>query len=91
MPLGSGHVVLSISHSPPLSYLAGEAFRVPLSIEGSDKALHDGLVATLAVWGVVLIVALSTEGLAVLLMETLWTKLLPTQGAEEMLRMPGLV
>lgn len=64
---------------------------MPLSVESCDEALHDGLVASLAARSVVLVVALATESLLVLLVETLVTKLLATTSAEEVLRMPSLV
>lgn len=64
---------------------------MPLGVEGSDEALHDGLVTPLAVRSVVLVVALAAECLAVLLVETLGTKLLATQRAEEVFWVPRLV
>lgn len=71
--------------------LARETLWMPLSIEGSDEAFHDGFVAALAVRSIILIVALTTESFAVFFMKTFWTKLLPTQRAKEVLRVPGLV
>lgn len=64
---------------------------MPLRIESSYEALHDGFVATLAAWGIVLVVALATEGLPVFLVEAVRTKLLAAQRAEEVLRVPGFV
>ncbi len=64
---------------------------MPLSIEGRDVALHYGLLTPLAAWGKLLVVALATKCLVVLLVETLRTKVLATERAEEMLRMPGFV
>ena len=64
---------------------------MPLGIEGSDETLHDGLVTALATRGIVVIVTLPAEGLAVLLVETICAKLLSAQCAEEVLRMPSLV
>jgi hypothetical protein len=72
-------------------YLAREALWVPLGVECSDEALHDGLVTAFATRSIVFIVALTTERLSILLMETIRAKLLTTQGAEEMLRVPCLV
>lgn len=74
-----------------MNYLAREALGVPLSIQSRDEALHDGLVTALAAWGVVLVIALPTEGLALLFMETFRTKLLSTESAEEVFWMPCLV
>ena len=74
-----------------ITSLAGEALGVPLSIEGSDEALHDGLGAAMAARSILLIIALTTEGLLVLLMESLTTKVLATEGAEKVLRMPCLI
>ena len=74
-----------------VSHLAAEALRVPLGAQGCHVALHDGLVAALAAGGKLLVVALSAEGLAVLLVETLGPKVLAAEGAEEVLRVPGLV
>ena len=73
------------------AHLAAEAFRVPLGAERSDEALHDGLLAALAPRGKLLVVALAAERLAVLLVETLRPKVLPTQSAEEVLLVPCLV
>ena len=64
---------------------------MPLGIHGSDETLHNGSLTSLATRSILLVVALPTEGLPVLLMETLRTKVLTTQSAEEMLRMPSLV
>lgn len=64
---------------------------MPLGIEGRDETLHDGLVTALAARGVVVIVTLPAEGLVVLLVETVCAKLLATECAEEVLRMPSLV
>jgi len=61
---------------------------VPLGIQCSNEPLHDGLLASLAARGKLLVVALSAEGLPILLMESLWSKVLPTQCAEEVFRMP---
>lgn len=68
----------SMPSSCTIVYLAGEAFWVPLGIEGSDEALHDGFVTALATRGIVVIVTLPAECLAVLLMETVCSKLLAT-------------
>ena len=72
------------------SHLAAEALGVPLGAEGSDEPLHDGLVTPLAVRGKPLVVALPTEGLALLLVETLSSKVFPAESAEEVLFVPGL-
>lgn len=74
-----------------MNYLAREALGVPLSIQGRDEALHDGLVTAFAAWGVILVIALPTKGLALLFMETFRTKLLSTESAEEVFWMPCLV
>ncbi len=73
------------------SNLAGEALWVPLGVEGGDVALHDGLLTPLAARGKLLVVALPAEGLVVLLVEALGAKVLATERAEEVLRVPGLV
>ena len=78
-------------HYTEVLYLAAEALWVPLRAEGSDESLHDGLLTSLASWSKLLIVALATEGLAVLLVEALFPKVLPTQSAKEMLPVPRLV
>ena len=74
--------------TPFTTYLAGEALRVPLSIDGSNEALHDGLVTPTTARSKLLIVALAAKGLAVFLVETLRTKVLATQRAEKVLGMP---
>ena len=61
---------------------------MPLGIDGSDESLHNGLVTAPAAWSKLLIVALTAEGLAILLVETLRSKVLATQRAEEVFRMP---
>ena len=64
---------------------------MPLGIQCSDEPLHDGFLTPLAVGGKLLVVALPAEGFRILLMEPLWSKVLPTQGTEEVLWMPRLI
>lgn len=64
---------------------------MPLSIKGSDKSFHDGLVTPLAARSIVLIVALLAVCLPIFLMKALRSKLPPTEGAEKVLRVPSLV
>lgn len=78
--------MFSVQH---YAYLAGEALWMPLGIDCSDEALHDGLVTASATRGKLLVVTLSAEGFAVFLVETFSSKVLATQSAEEVLRMPG--
>ena len=79
------------SPPPPPPHLAGEALWMPLCIHGRDEALHDGSITPLATRSILLIIALPTKCLGVFLVESLGSKVLPTQRAEEMLRVPGLV
>lgn len=74
-----------------MEYLAAEAVRVPLGPQGSDIALHDGFGATLAARSKLFIVALRAISFTILLMETIGSKMLTTQRAKEVLRMPSLV
>lgn len=70
---------------------ADEALGVPLRVEGGDVVLGDGPVAAATLGGKQLEVVLLAVGLAVLLVEAPLAKLLATLGAEEVLRVPGLV
>ena len=63
---------------------------MPLRIQCRNITLHDGFLASLAAWGKLLIVTLPAKRFVVFLMETLWTKVLATECAEEMLGMPCL-
>ena len=64
---------------------------MPLGINGGDEAFHDGFVTTPTAWSKLLVIALTAKGLAVLLVESLRTKVFTTQRAEEVFRMPGPV
>ena len=64
---------------------------MPLGTEGRHVALHDGLVTALAAGGKLLVVALSAEGFAVLLMEAIGSEVLAAERAEKVLWVPGLV
>ena len=69
---------------------AVKAFWVPCVVQGSDKALHGGSLAAIALGSKLLIVVLPAVCLPVLFVEPLITKMLATQRTEEMLRMPCL-
>ena len=73
-----------------VSHLAAKALWMPLGAEGGHKPFHDCPLTALTPRGKLLIVALRTVRLAVLLMETLGPKVLATQSAKEVLRMPSL-
>ena len=73
------------------THLATETLCVPLRPQGTHKALHYGLVTSLASGGKLLVVAFPAIRPVILFMESLTTKVFTTQGAEEMLWMPGLV
>lgn len=64
---------------------------MPLRVQRRDVVLHDGPVAAIALRGEHLEVVVAAVGLAVALMETLLAELLAALGAEEVLRVPGLV
>ena len=64
---------------------------MPLGIEGRDESFHDGLGAAPAARSILLIVALSAVRLVVLLVKSLAAKTLATEGAKEVLRVPGFV
>lgn len=72
-------------------YPADEAVRVPLAVEGRYVVLHDGAVAAAALGGEHVEVVLAAVGLAVPLVEALLAELLAALGAEEVLRVPGLL
>ena len=62
-----------------------------MGIQCSDEPLHDGFLTPLAVGGKLLVVALPAEGFRILLMESLRSKVLSTQRAEEVLWVPRLI
>lgn len=64
---------------------------MPLRVQRRDVVLHDGPVAAIALRGEHLEVVVAAVGLAIALMETLLAELLAALGAEEVLRVPGLV
>ena len=61
---------------------------MPCVAQGGNEALHDGPLAAVTLGGKFLIVVLPTVCLPVLLVESLISKMLATQRAKEMLRMP---
>lgn len=73
------------------TFPAYEAIRVPLAIESRDVVLHDWSTAAATFRSKQLEVIVLTVGLAMLLMETIFTERVTAVGAEEVLRMPGLV
>ena len=64
---------------------------MPLAVEGRDVVLHDGAVTTSALGREHVEVVLAAVGLTVALVEALLAELLAALGAEEVLRVPGLV
>jgi len=73
------------------TYPADEAVRMPLRVQRRDVVLHDGPVAAIALRGKHLEVVVAAIGFAIALMESLLAELLAALGAEEVLRVPGLV
>ncbi len=68
-----------------------KALRVPLHIKSSDVVLHDCTMAAATLGGKHIKIVLFTVHLAVLLMEAPLTERLTALGAEEVLRVPGLI
>lgn len=64
---------------------------MPLRVQRRDVVLHNGAVAAIALRGKHLEVVVAAVRLAVALMESLLAELLAALGAEEVLRVPGLV
>jgi hypothetical protein len=72
-------------------YPADEAVGVPLGAEGGDVVLHDGSIATTALGCEHVEVVVPAVGPPFLLVKALLPELLPALGAEEVLRVPGLL
>jgi hypothetical protein len=74
-----------------VAYPANKTVRMPLAVEGRYVVLHDGAVASAALGGEHVEVVVPAVGLAVPLVEALLAELLAALGAEEVLRVPGLL
>lgn len=70
------------------SYLASKAIRMPLGIESSNEPFHYCLFTAFATRSKLLIIALPAKGFSIFLMEPICSKMLTTQSAEKVLRMP---
>lgn len=73
------------------TYLADEAVRMPLCVQGGDVVLHDRLVAAAALRREHVEVIGPTVRFPVPLVESFFPELLAALSAEEVLRVPGLL
>lgn len=74
-----------------LTVPAHEASRMPLSVQGGHVVLHDGTVAAAALGRKQVEVVVAAVRLAVLLVKAVLAELFAALGAEEVLRVPGLL
>jgi len=70
---------------------ANEAVRMPLRIQSWNIILHDGAIATIALWCEHVEIIVAAIWLAVTFMEAFLAELLTTLGTKEMLRVPSFV
>lgn len=87
----SFHRVKGLAFDGNLALLTDEAIGMPLCVERGDIVLHDGFAAAAALWREHVEVIVAAVRFAVPFVEPVFTELLATLGAEEVLRMPGLL
>lgn len=85
------HGVKRLASNCLFAVSANEAVRMPLRVQCRDVILHDGAIATVALWCEHVEIIVATIWFAIAFMEAFLTELLTTLGTEKVLCMPSLV